>query len=128
AVFTVAELLKMDELAGAEVVAGTAGLGHAIRWVHNAAVPDAADWLSGSEFILTTAINMPEAPDAQCAYLLAMVEKDVAGLAIAIGRYIDRIPDYLIKLADAHNFPLITIPFTLRFVDIVKQANERISQ
>lgn len=125
---TVAELLKMDEWSGAQVVAGAAGLDHPIRWVHNAAVPDAPDWLNGGEFVLTTAINMPQTPEEQCAYLLALVRKNVAGLAIAVGRYIEAIPPYLTDLAEAHAFPLISIPFTLRFVDMVKQANERISQ
>jgi purine catabolism regulator len=125
---TVADALQFEDFAGAKVVAGERGLGRPVRWVHNAAVPDAPDWLNGGELVLTTAINMPETQEDQCQYVLGMVKKNVAGLAIAVGRYIPRVPDYLLNVADSHDFPLIEIPYTVRFVDLVKSINERISQ
>lgn len=106
---TVSDALQFDIFAGAQVVAGARGLNRAITWVHNAGVPDAPDWLNGGELVLTTAINLPDEPDARCEYVLGMVRKQVAALAIAVGRYIDHVPDYLRDVADAHDFPLIEI-------------------
>lgn len=125
---TVADALKLPPLAGARVVAGQAGLGNIVRWVHNAGVPDAPEWLNGGELVLTTAFNMPQTEDEQRYYVAAMAEKHVAGLCVTTGRYIDVIPTYLLEVADHYGFPLIEIPFTARFVDIAKLINERIAE
>jgi PucR family transcriptional regulator, purine catabolism regulatory protein len=126
--FTVADALRHEALAGAQLIAGKGGIHKAIRWVHNAGVPDAAEWLNGGELVLTTYINMPEDEAGQCAYIQAMADKGVTALALAVGRYIDRAPDYMRVVAEQNNFPLLEIPYTLRFVDVAKSLNERISQ
>lgn len=125
---TVADALQMPEFAGARVVAGSAGLSHAVAWVHVSGVPDAPQWLNGGELVLTTAINMPTDPDEQRSYIQAMADKGVAALAIAVGRYITQTPDYLRDQAESSQFPLIEIPFQARFVDIVRATNQRIAQ
>lgn len=125
---TVGEALQLDEFRGARVVAGHGGLHRQVSWVHVAGVPDAPAWLNGGELVLTTAINMPDALDEQSRYVQAMADKGVAALALAVGRYIDAIPDLLRATADRNNLPLIEIPFQSRFVDIAKQVNERITQ
>lgn len=125
---TLEELLKLPAFEGAIIVAGKKGLSRQVTWVHNVGVPDAAHWLNGGELALTTAINMPAEPDRQKHYLLELVAKGVAGLAVAVGRYIDTIPEYLLEIADKHNFPLVEIPYQRRFVDLAREANERIAQ
>jgi purine catabolism regulator len=125
---TVADALQMEEFAGARVVAGHDGLSRPVGWVHVAGVPDAPQWLNGGELVLTTSINMPTDADEQRAYIRAMADKGVAALAIAVGRYIDSVPDYLRAEADHSHFPLIEIPFQARFVDIARATNQRITQ
>lgn len=126
---TVSDALQLEVLADVtQVVAGKAGLGRRVTWVHNAGVPDAADWLNGGELLLTTAINLPEGEANQRAYMHALIDKGVAALALAIGRYITHAPDYLREIADAHDFPLIEIDYRARFVDVAKAVNQRIAQ
>ncbi len=125
---TVAEALALKELAGAQVVAGAAGLARAISWVHVVGVPDAARWLHGGELILTTAINIPADEDGQRAYVRALAEKAVSGLGLAVGGYIDRAPAPLRDEAERAGLPLIEIHYEARFIDIVRGINERIVQ
>ncbi|MGB7341569.1 MAG: PucR family transcriptional regulator ligand-binding domain-containing protein [Phototrophicaceae bacterium] len=125
---SVAEILQHELLHTAEVVAGHEGLSREVRWVHNAGVPDAANWLNGGELVMTTIFNMPDNEAEQCEYIQQLAAKNVAGLVITIGRYIDAIPHYLRQVADDVAFPLIEIPFTARFVDIAQAINEGISQ
>ncbi|MBC6957768.1 MAG: hypothetical protein DWB44_16550, partial [Chloroflexi bacterium] len=125
---TVGDALGLAVFSGAHCVAGAAGLGRVVEWVHNVGVPDAANWLNGGELVLTTYINMPQDTDAQANYLNAMVDKGVAALGIAVGRYIDRIPQPLCDIAEARRFPLITVPFQLLFVDIARTINQAIAQ
>lgn len=125
---SLAEILQHDLLHTARVVAGQDGLGREVRWVHNAGVPDAARWLNGGELVMTTIFNMPDDPDEQCDYIQQLADKNVAGLVITIGRYIDEIPQHLRQIADQLALPLIEIPFTARFVDIAQAINEGISE
>ena len=118
----------MDVFAGAHVVGGEAGLSRRVGWVHVAGVPDAPQWLNGGELVLTTPFNMPPGADEQLAYLQAMVEKDVAALAVAVGRYAEQVEAPLRAAADAAGFPLIEIPYKARFVDIARAVNQRIAQ
>lgn len=124
---TVAEVLKLEEFRGAQVLSGEARLDHPISWVHNAGVPDAARWLNGGELVLTTIVNLPQAVEERCDYVREMAAKDVAALVITIGRYIEAVPDYLIETAQASELVLISIPYTARFVDIARRVNEAIS-
>ena len=125
---TVADTLQLEELKGAKVVAGSAGLSHEVGWVHVASVPDAPNWLNGGELVLTTIINMPTDPAEQAQYIQAMADRGVAALALAVGRYVDEAPEYLREVAERNQFPLIEIPFQARFVDIARATNERIAQ
>lgn len=125
---TVAEAIQLEEMRGAQVVAGHAGLNRQVGWLHIASVPDAPVWLNGGELVLTTMINLPTEPEEQRQYIQAMADKGVAGLALAVGRYVDHAPEHLREVAEKNGFPLIEIPYQARFVDIARAANERISQ
>jgi PucR family transcriptional regulator, purine catabolism regulatory protein len=125
---TVRQALALDVFAGARCVAGCAGLDRPVRWVHNVGVPDAANWLNGGELVLTTYINLPQHRPEQIEYLQAVIEKGVAALAIAVGRYIDDVPEDLCALAERCGFPLIAVPYQLVFVDIAETINKAIAQ
>lgn len=125
---SVADVLKLDLLNGAVVVAGHEGLTNQVHWVHNAGVPDAPRWLNGGELVLTTYINIPEALEDQKQYIHEMAEKGVAGLMMAVGRYIEHVPQHICQAADECRFPLIEIPYKARFVDIARAVNGRIAQ
>jgi purine catabolism regulator len=125
---TVGQALSLPVFEGAVCVAGKQGLDHIVAWVHNMGVPDAARWLNGGELVLTTYINLPADAEEQLNYLRALIDRDVSALALAVGRYIDHIPDSLRALADAHDFPLIEIPYQRLFVNIARDINMLISQ
>jgi purine catabolism regulator len=125
---TVTDALQLEQFARAQVVGGKGGLDKEVAWVHVVGVPDAARWVNGGELILTTAINMPSDAEGQRQYLQALADKGVVALALAVGSYIDHAPQYLRDVADLNNFPLIEIPFEVRFVDVAKAINERIAQ
>ncbi|MBE0690081.1 MAG: PucR family transcriptional regulator ligand-binding domain-containing protein [Anaerolineae bacterium] len=124
---TVADALLLNELSGAQVVAGHAGLHRQVAWVHVVGVPDAAQWLNGGELVLTTANALPSEPDEQREYIRALAAKEVAGLALTVGRILAHAPEAFCEVADELNFPLIEIPYQARFIDIAKTINQRIT-
>lgn len=125
---TVNDALHLEVFRGAKVVAGHHGLQRTVEWLHNVGVPDAANWLNGGELVLTTWINLPETRPEQEEYLRAVITRGIAGLCIAIGRYIPAIPEYLYPIANEADLPLIEVPYQARFVDIARAVNEMIAQ
>ena len=125
---TVAEALELPILDQAQVVAGRGGLPRGIRWVHTISVPNAADWLHGGELALTTMFNLPDEPAAQRDFIRRLADKGIVAVVITIGSLLDSIPDYLRRLGDELDLPLIELPYETRFVDIAKTINERIAE
>src|SRR5699024_3238494 len=50
-----------------------------------------------------------------------------AALALATGCYIREIPDNVLKFAQEHEFPIIEIPWKLRFADITQTILEALN-
>jgi purine catabolism regulator len=125
---TIEDILTAGLLPGARIVAGRAGLGRQVLWVHNAGVPDAPQWLNGGELVMTTIINLPPDAPAQVEYVEQMEARGVAGLCLTVGKMIDHIPPHIITAAESCGLPLIEIPYTLRFVDAAREIIGRITQ
>ena len=109
---TVSEVLSLPVLrsGSARVVAGSAGLGRRVRWVHVAEVADIAHLLRGGELVLTTGIALPAEPAALTRYVDDLARVQVAGLVVElVRRWHDRLPPPLIAAADRHGLPLITL-------------------
>lgn len=124
---TLAEALALPELAHASLISGHSRLQQPVAWAHVVGVPDAAQWLNGGEFVLTTANVLPESDDEQRRYIQALAQKGVAALGLAVGRVIEHASPALREAAEAHQFPLVEIPWQVRFVDVVKAINQRIT-
>ena len=125
---TLSNALQLPILEQARVVAGVQGLDSPVRWVHVMGVPNAADWLHGGELLLTTFLNMPDAPAEQSDYLRQLAAKRIAGIVITTGMRLQEIPDYLRAIGDELALPIIDLPYQIRFVDIAKAINETQSQ
>ena len=80
------DILKVDLLAGAEVLAGGSGMDHVITSVNVMEVPDIADWVRPGELLLTTAYSLSKNIEALNTLLPIFSEKGVSGLGIKTKR------------------------------------------
>ncbi|MFW5691013.1 MAG: PucR family transcriptional regulator [Chloroflexota bacterium] len=124
---TVKDALELPAFEGAEVVAGHAGLYQEIKWVHNVGVPDAARWLNGGELVLTTYFNLPADEQQRADYIRAIAEKGVVGLVVTVGQSVEHLPRTMCDAANTRSLPLIEVPYTARYVDMARTANEHIA-
>jgi purine catabolism regulator len=101
------------------------GSGLASRKVRTVCVVDAVDieaWLFGGEFLLTSGYIFRKDPE-RLADLIEISDKGgAAALGVKMGRYIDRIPQEVLRVADRLEFPLIGIPFHYAHTDIINPA------
>jgi purine catabolism regulator len=126
---TVEQVLAMEAVQGGdpEVVAGRAGLGRAVRWVHAIELADAGRLLRGGELVLTTGIALPEDDGLLGAYVADLAAAGVSGVAVELGRkYVGELPGALVAAADEHGVPLVVFRREVAFVGITEAVHGRI--
>ena len=123
---TVRQALAMEVFAGSRVVAGADGLDREIRWAHPVDIPHASDWVRGGELLLTTFYGLRDDPEAQRRLCGELADKGLAGMVVAIGGYLDAVPDAIREAADAAHFPIIEMPWDVPFEDVVRAISEQI--
>jgi purine catabolism regulator len=84
------------------------------------------DFVRKNEFVLTTAIGCGENPAFFRTFVHDVFHAGAAALAIAIGRHVKKIPNEIIEYAKSLHFPLIELPWEMRFSDITRSILESI--
>jgi len=103
------------------LVAGEAGLDHAVRWVHISELEDPTPWLSGGELLLTTGMRL-ERPDDQREYVARLAGHGLVGLGLGTGFAHAEVPAALREAAEEHGFPLIEVPYEVPFIAVTEKA------
>ena len=104
-----------------KLVAGEAGTGGAVRWVHISEIVDPTPWLSGGELLLTTGLQL-DRPDVQREYVARLSAHGLAGLGLGTGFAHETVPEALVAAAEEHGFPLFEVPYEVPFIAVTEKA------
>ena len=126
ATLDVKSVLALDALKSAHVVAGAGGLSRSIRWVHIVDIPDVVEWVQEGDLLLTTAFAFRERPELRERLVPALAGKRLAGLIVAVGRYIEHLPPTMIAQGNVLDFPLIELPWEVPFESVTRAVSEQI--
>lgn len=116
---TLADVLTLPALQGAQVIAGHAGLDRAVLGVNVMEVPDVEAYVARGELLLTTAYPVRERPERLVELLPALDARHLAGLAIKPLRYLDRLPAGLAEEADRLGFPVLVVADHTSFNEVI---------
>ncbi|HEU4674746.1 MAG TPA: PucR family transcriptional regulator ligand-binding domain-containing protein [Motilibacteraceae bacterium] len=119
---TVAEVLHTDALRGAEVVAGVAGLHRRVERLNVMEVPDILPWVKPAELLLTTGYPLRRTPQGLAGLVAALDAAGLAAVAVKPGRYLDQLPADAVRVADELGFPLVRLPESVAFDDVLEQV------
>jgi purine catabolism regulator len=119
---TVREALALDCMRGARIVAGANGADRRIRGVNVMEDADIVRWMRGGELLLTTGYTIRDDPSALARLVPALAERDLAGLVVKLGLYVEAVPDDVVALADRLGFPLIALPSQTMFDDVLSEV------
>ncbi|HEX5402826.1 MAG TPA: PucR family transcriptional regulator [Pseudonocardiaceae bacterium] len=120
---TVSDVLALPVMrrGGPTLVAGGAGAGNRVRWVHVAEIADIAHLLQGGELVLTTGIALPGDGPALTRYVDELAGVGAAGLVVElVRRWSDALPPALLAAADRRSLPLVTLSEETRFVSVTE--------
>ncbi len=106
-----------EESYGLKLMAGRDGTNHIVRWVHIIEDMEVPEFLHGNELVFTTGIARH-----QVNWLLHFVESlrenNAAGVVINLGPYIESVPPQVLVYCEQNDFPLYTIPWKTRIIDV----------
>ncbi|MBZ5750703.1 MULTISPECIES: PucR family transcriptional regulator [Metabacillus] len=109
----VEDLFIVDVLQEAKIIAGHAGLTREVESIEISETPDVSHFLAENSLLLTTGYAFKDDPRTLCNLISQINERSCAGIAIKLKRFIDKIPQEVIDLANSLNFPIIQIPASL---------------
>ena len=125
-VFTVGDLLALDELRRSQVTVAAAGhrLGNRVEWVHVFETPAVTGVLRGGEFLLTTGIALAAMTPAEVDALVTEVARaGAAGIGLEPSH---AGADLLTAACRASDLPLLVFGGEVRFVEITHVVHERL--
>ncbi|MDF2565112.1 MAG: transcriptional regulator, CdaR, partial [Massilibacillus sp.] len=114
------EIINLHSLAKLKIVAGKDGLYHQVRWVHFIDLPDVLPWVQGGELLIITGIALNGDMRGLTTLVQGLIHKNIAGIIINVGPYIKKIPDEVIQIADAANFPVFELPWEVKLVEVTQ--------
>jgi len=123
---SVRDVLSLETLSPARLVAGTSGLDRPVLWSHVVDMPDPAPWVPPGYFLLTTGYSWPKAAPAQRTLIRALAERGIAGVGLAVPRYVTAFSKAERETAERAGLPLVEIPFEIPFATITEELHRAI--
>ena len=120
------EALSIEAMNQTKVIAGQNGLDKEIKWVNVIEVLDAISALQEGELLITTAFGLADSPGLLAELVPYLAKRNLAGLAIQTGYYLDVIPPSIIEQCNTYNLPLLELPKHTVFSEITMAITKRI--
>jgi PucR family transcriptional regulator, purine catabolism regulatory protein len=106
------------------LVGGATGLDREVTWAHVSDLAAPWDFLGPSELLLTNGTGLGLAPDAQVQFVERLARIGASGLIVGLGTGGAPVTDALADRSGELELPLLTVPYSIRFSDIVRTVAE----
>ena len=120
------DMLQIASLRDAICLTASDCLARRVRRINVIEASDIAEWSEADEFVLTSGYAFREDPGLLASQIGALKEKGVAGLGIKLTRFNAHIADEIVREAARLSFPIVELPITAVFSNIVQEGMEEI--
>lgn len=124
--FTVRALFDVPQLKDAVLLGGAEGLDRPITRINVMEVPDVVDWVRPGELLMTTGYPFKHDPEVLVTLISQLAAKGVVALGVKTKRFFDEVPKSAIEKAERLGMPLIELPPSTAFSDVVREVMERV--
>ncbi len=107
-----------------KLVGGAAGLDREITWAHASDLPAPWDYLGPGELLLTNGTGIGSEPGDQMHFAERLSRIGASGLVIGLGTGGAPVTPELAERVGQLELPLLTVPYSIRFSDIVRAVAE----
>lgn len=120
------QALDLAALGEAQLVAGLGGVDRELRWAHVVDIPDPLPWVSAGQLLLTTGFAWPVGAEEQRRLVWDLDGRGLAGVALAVPKYLEHFPEAAREAADAAKLPLLELPWEVTFATVTQAVNRTI--
>ncbi len=120
------DALKVSPLGAGKVVAGISQLERDVAWVQVIDHPEIEPWVEKGHLLLSTGYNWPKAGPEAALLVEMLSKKGVAGVALAVPKFLDHFPAESIEAADRCGLALIELPWEIPFSSITQTIHREI--
>lgn len=100
-----------------KLIAGSGGIDRQVRWVHIIEDNEVTEFIHGNELVFTTGIRQ-NGTEWLVEFVTGLHRNNCAGLVVNLGPYINAVPPQVIVYCETNNFPLFTMPWNVRIIDV----------
>ncbi|MCR5746629.1 MAG: PucR family transcriptional regulator [Lachnospiraceae bacterium] len=107
-----------------KLIAGRDGIYTNVSWLHIVEETKYAGFLTGGELVLFTGvkIGLSSLPE----FLEELRKNEACGLVVNIGEFIREVPQEIIDYCDRTSFPVFTLPWSVRLVELSREFGSMI--
>ncbi len=116
---TVKDVMNLEQMQGAQILAGLHKIDNIVKGITIIEVPDIVDWLSGGEILLTSLYNVREEIQSYREYIQKMAYRGVSALIIKTGRVVQEIPKEIIDAGNEFGLPIIELGKDIKYIDVM---------
>lgn len=102
------------------LLAGQNSIRNSVTWVYELEDDYIIPHFHGSELAVTAGIKILIEPEWLYKIIEMLVERRAAGLIINTGKFVMDIPEKLISYCNAHDFPLLVMPWEIPMIELVR--------
>ena len=107
--------------------AGEGGIKNIVQWVHIIEDKDVSNFLHGNELVFTTGIQC-DSNEWMINFVKKIHNKGACAVVINIGPHIKSIPSTVLQYCDDNKFPIFSVPWETKLVDITRDFCRKIVQ
>lgn len=122
----VEDALLIGDLSKGVVVAGSKGLSREILSIEVMEVPEVISWISDGILVMTAFYSIRNEPEKQTDVVKTLIDKGAAGIVVKLGRFIEKLPEEMIKIANENAFPIISIPKNISYINVLTPLYEHL--
>jgi len=108
-----------------KLIAGENGWSNSISWIIMIEDLTIISNFSGKELAVTTGLGF-QTEERLLELVSSLVRHDSSGLIVNTGPYVEEIPEAVRKYCDEHDFPLLSVPWSVYLVDMIKDLSIRV--
>lgn len=112
-----------SKLSRGQLVTGEQSLDTEVSWVQVVDHPDIEPWVSAGHLLLTTGYNWPKEPGEATDIIQTLHRKGLAGVVLAVPKFLEHFPDSSIAVAETLGFPLIELPWEVPFSELTQEIH-----
>lgn len=121
-----ADVLNLPSMATGVVVAGAQGTDRQVIWSHVVDMPDPVQWMRPGFLLLTTGYSWPKDETRQRRQIADLATAGVAGVIMAVPKFVEHFSPAARAQGDASNLPLIEIPFEVPFAQLMEELHRSV--